>query len=192
LSDPGVVVQHPLCGGSPGDIPLTLRPGDADSEAFLLHRDGRLGLYFTPFDWVNVDAVVTLVGLTPGRRQAHLALTEVVSALREGRSVDEALRRADSAASFAGSMRTNLVKMLDAIGLVRALSLRSTESLVAGDARLVTSASAILYPVCIDGRNYSGSPQIAASPAASPSARPRNHRPQLWPCSWGLVVRWLH
>ena len=42
----------------------------------LLHREGRLAIYYAPFDYINPLAKVVLVGISPGFRQMEIALRE--------------------------------------------------------------------------------------------------------------------
>ena len=62
-------------------------------------------------------------------------------------------------------MRTNLVTMLDALGLHRHLSLRSCEQLFQDAHPILHTTSALRYPVFKAGMNYSGS---APTPTQSP------------------------
>ncbi|MDQ1394655.1 MAG: hypothetical protein QOF30_3632 [Acidimicrobiaceae bacterium] len=54
-------------------------------------------------------------------------------------------------------MRTNLISMLDGIGLHQHLEIESTASLFAERRDLLHGTSAILYPAFLGGRNYGGS-----------------------------------
>ncbi len=76
--------------------------------------------------------------------------------LRAGLASGAILRRAKRRASFAGSMRKNLISMLDDLELPRYLGIESTESLFAKDYALLHTTSAIRYPVFVKGRNYTG------------------------------------
>jgi hypothetical protein len=78
--------------------------------------------------------------------------------LAQGFTGDDVLRRANAVGSFAGSMRTNLVSMLDGIGLHEHLGLVTTSLLFGERSELVHSTSAIMYPTFVAGENYGGSP----------------------------------
>jgi hypothetical protein len=56
-------------------------------------------------------------------------------------------------AGFAGTMRANLVAMLDGIGLHRALELHSSAGLFTDRPDLASTTSAICHAVFVDGRN---------------------------------------
>ncbi|MGL4235298.1 hypothetical protein [Tabrizicola sp.] len=130
----------------------------------LMAREGALEVRYAPFDHVNPNAKLVILGITPGEQQADAAIVEVGRALRSGASDADALARAKAHASFAGPMRANLVAMLDAIGVNSALGIASCNSLWSQDVGLVQFASALRYPVFKGGKNYTGSsPKIAAS-----------------------------
>jgi hypothetical protein len=146
-------------------LPADLSEQDVLRPELLLHREGRLELYYAPFDWVNASARIVIVGITPGRHQMYVAIQQAQRGLAAGLPVDELLRQASATAAFAGSMRTNLVRMLDEIGVADALDIESTASMFAQDRQLLNSTSAVMYCAVRDGRNYSGSnPTISRSP----------------------------
>lgn len=92
------------------------------------HRVGSrmIDVFYAPFEHVEREARVVIVGLTPGRHQALVALETYREALGSNMDPAEALRTAKVAASFSGPMRANLVRMLDAVGLAGALDLSTT------------------------------------------------------------------
>ncbi len=92
------------------------------------------------------------------------ALREARRALRRSPSAPEALAAAKVFASFSGPMRSNLVALLDGIGVHRLLGLASTASLWGADAGLVHFTSALRNPVFVDGANYSGAPSMLTTP----------------------------
>src|SRR6185312_9805796 len=85
------------------------------------HRQRRFEVAYAPFDHVNPGADVVIVGLTPGRQQMANALWAARRSLLSGRSEKQAAEDAKVFASFSGPMRSNLVAMLDSIGLAQLL-----------------------------------------------------------------------
>ena len=142
-----------------------------DWTELTIYSDDQIDIVFTPFDSANPNAKVVFVGLTPGLAQLQLALHETATALQAGASLDDALVRAKQVAAFAGAMRTNLITMLDGIGLPSALGITSCASLFAEDAALAGSTSAICHAVFVRGRNYSGAPSIDKHPVLAAAAR---------------------
>jgi hypothetical protein len=124
----------------------------------------RIDVAYAPFDHINRDARIVIVGLTPGRQQMRNAILEARRLLRAGASIDEARAGAKVHASFSGPMRRNLVDMLDDIGVARLLGLGSTASLWAEASDAVHFTSVLRYPVFVDGANYSGAPHPVRTP----------------------------
>ena len=131
---------------------------------FQLAREGRLDVYWIPFERLNPTAKVVIVGLTPGYSQMETAFTAARDALRAGSSTAETLAYIDRSASFAGAMRTNMVKMLDTIGLADALGINSTFELFGSRDELVHTTSALRYPVFVNRRNTGSNPAVPRSP----------------------------
>lgn len=71
-------------------------------------------------------------------------------------------------AAFAGSMRTNLVTMLDAIGLPRFLEIASSSALFEEHLSMIDTTSTLLYPVFKGPalKNFSGVADLARVPPA--------------------------
>jgi hypothetical protein len=123
----------------------------------------KIDVAYAPFDHVNTKADIVIVGLTPGRQQMRNAVFEARRCLRTGGSATEAISAAKTFASFSGPMRSNLVAMLDSVGVNRALRLASTASLWTDDSGRAHFTSALRYPVFVDGLNYSGTPSILST-----------------------------
>lgn len=138
--------------------------GNPISESLLMAQDGALSVYYAPFEWVNPDARVVLVGITPGKVQAANALAEAKSALLTGKSIDEVLRRAKQTGAFSGAMRPNLINLLDCIGLQKWLNIGSCSELFGSASGLLQTASALQFPVFVDGANYNGTPDPVKNP----------------------------
>ena len=123
-----------------------------------------LDVAYAPFDHVNLNAGIVIVGLTPGRQQMRNALLEARRCLKAGFSDEAAKSAAKVFASFSGPMRANLIAMLDSVGVNQALRLASTASLWGADADRVHFTSALRYPVFVDNENYSGTPSMLSTP----------------------------
>ena len=133
-------------------------------DELLISTDGLVFTYYAPFDYVNAQAKVVICGVTPGLQQALLALAEAHEQLRSGKPAAEALRAAKEKASFGGAIRTNLVRMLDYIGLQNKFGLGSCAQLFSAHRHLLHPTSALRYPVFRNGKNYNGSPNMLKHP----------------------------
>lgn len=119
---------------------------------------------YAPFDHIERGARLVIVGITPGAQQASNALCEARRQLLLGADHAKVLKAAKVFASFSGPMRSNLVAMLDHIGLNRWLNVSTTADVWSTRSELVHFTSGLRYPVFIDGKNYSGSPPMAGTP----------------------------
>ena len=152
----------------PSCIPLTREILLA--QQFRLYKDSELEIYYVPFDYVNTEAKVVLVGITPGFTQMEIAYREARAGLLNGRPIEEIFKRTDGQASFAGEMRKNLINMLDGIGLAEALHIESSEALFSSHAYLAHSTSVVRYATFKKGRDgklldYTGyAPRLLAHP----------------------------
>ncbi len=121
-----------------------------------LHQEDSLEMYYAPFGAVNPSAAIVLLGITPGWTQMEIAYRVARREMELGIPAEEICRRAKQNASFAGTMRTNLIRMLDDLGAPSFLGIKSTSELFGSAAALVHTGSAIRYPVFVKGRNYTG------------------------------------
>jgi len=134
--------------GSLSNVPLEL----------FLFDDAQLSVIYAPVDFVNTRARIVLAGLTPSWKQARAAFAAHAELRGSDQHEDEesAGLEIQRRSAFAGTMRQNLVGMLDELGVQHHLGIASTESLFAGDAHAVHSTSVLRYPVFKAGKNYSG------------------------------------
>lgn len=72
---------------------------------FRVFKSESLEIYYAPFDFLNVEAKVAVVGITPGWTQMEIAFRQAWTVLRNGGSAMEAVRKAKAQASFAGAIR---------------------------------------------------------------------------------------
>ena len=133
---------------------------------FQLFKDKSLEIYYAPFDFINAQAKVAIVGITPGWTQMEIAFRQARAALKNGLTASEALQKAKVEASFAGLMRNNLVTMLNEIRLSAALGMKSCDGLFSDCSQFVHLTSVIRYPPFVRGHNYTGhTPDLFSHPA---------------------------
>lgn len=125
-------------------------------DVLRMAADARHEVYYAPFDHLNAGAPLVLVGLSPGRYQALVALETARSALLAGHGATAALVAAKSAASWSGPIRGHLVRMLDFLGVAARLKIASTAELWTTRTDLVQFSAALRYPVFAGGKNYNG------------------------------------
>tara|TARA_Y100001935_G_scaffold254512_1_gene263787 strand:+ start:103 stop:825 length:723 start_codon:yes stop_codon:yes gene_type:complete len=124
---------------------------------YLIKKEGVLEIYYAPFEYINSQASVIIVGITPGWQQMLDSFSVAIESIHNGLSKDEVLRNVKKRSSFAGSMRKNLIQMLDELKLNEKLNIKSSLSLFKESNHLLHTTSALKYPVFKNGKNYTGS-----------------------------------
>ena len=119
------------------------------NNKFLVNKEGNIEIYYAPFDYVNSKAKIMIVGITPGLQQ----MLQSFQVINDGKS----LKEVKDLCSFKGSMRTTLIKYMDALNVNKKLKIRSCESLFDLHSKYLHTTSLVKYPVFDKGRNYSGS-----------------------------------
>ncbi|PZE19838.1 uracil-DNA glycosylase family protein [Paenibacillus xerothermodurans] len=136
------------------------------TEQFLLRREGTIEMYYAPHnEYVNSDAKVVLIGITPGWHEMELAYRTARAGLEEGLALDEIGKRVKMASQFVGPTRANIVTMLNKLGLHARLGICDCAELFDDADHLLYSTAILGYPVFVSGRNYNGhSPALQAVP----------------------------
>jgi uracil DNA glycosylase superfamily protein len=128
---------------------------DLLTDNFLIEQQNNIKMYWAPFEYINKNAKVVLLGITPGWTQMEQAIRCMRTNI-DNKSLDELLIDCKKEASFCGSMRTNLISMLDDIGLNSHFSIESTSELFNKYNHLVHTSSVLRYPIFINEENYTG------------------------------------
>jgi hypothetical protein len=127
-------------------------------------RDGDVEVCYAPFDYINSQARVVIVGITPGQTQMLNALKEARRQLELGADLQTTLIAAKKTAAFSGAMRPNLVKLLDCVGVNRWLNIQTCEDFFGAATDLVQTTSVLRNPVFVKGENYNGTPNMTRHP----------------------------
>ncbi|MYL44080.1 hypothetical protein GLV94_00335 [Virgibacillus halodenitrificans] len=133
-----------------------LNKSDILNEAFLLQEEKKLKMYYSPHnEYVNTAAKIVIVGITPGWQQTKTAYESVINNLSYLSNAD-LLRKAKIAASFSGTMRNNLIQMLDESGVADVLNINHASTLFSTNRDIIHTTSIIKYPVFYKDKNYTG------------------------------------
>lgn len=132
----------------------------------LMTRSGDQEMFYAPHnEVVNPAAKVVIIGITPGWTQMRIALEAAQKGLQAGLADEEVCRLAKEAAGFAGTMRANLIDMLDKLELHHYLGIGTCADLFGECRALLNTTSLLRFPVFSGGRNYNGSrPELVAHP----------------------------
>ena len=138
-------------------LQLPLSDNDLLNSNFLLQKDEakKLEVYYTPFDYINQKAKLVIAGITPGLHQMKKAYTAVIE--NQHLSEEELLHEVKKSASFEGSMRKNLIAMLDELELPRHLGISSSSELFGTASHLVYTTSILPHAVFFNHQNFNGS-----------------------------------
>jgi hypothetical protein len=133
---------------------------------FSLGQEGKYSLQYIPFECVNRDAKLVIVGITPGNNQIELAYRTVQELLEAGRPEEEILIEAKKAGAFGGkSMRPNLLKMLRHFQFEKLLGIDDVETMWGVNAELLHSTSVVPHAAFKDSERFNGGfDEIMASP----------------------------
>ncbi|GGP16649.1 hypothetical protein [Oceanobacillus neutriphilus] len=146
-----------------------LRRDDLIHPDFLIEKENNLEIYYAPHnEYINDQAEIVIVGITPGWTQMKKAFETFVALKAANLSVGRILEVTKKEASFSGTMRLNLIHMLDEIKLHDALGLPGTACIFENSRPILHTTSMIKYPVFYKGKNYTGhQPKIKNSPLLS-------------------------
>lgn len=123
---------------------------------FRLYSKGSLEVYYAPMGHVRRKAKIIIIGVTPGWTQMELSYQLARLMVDHSKTQRLILSKIKKQIAFAGTMRINLIKMLDELKLPNCLGIKSSEALFEEKNGLVHSTSALRYPMFYRGKNYTG------------------------------------
>ncbi|AGX44692.1 hypothetical protein [Clostridium saccharobutylicum] len=132
---------------------------------FLIEREKNIEIYYSPHnEYINTKAKIFIVGITPGFQQMSTAISAARKELENSNDIEEVQYKCKEAARFSGSLRKNLISMLDEIEINKYLDIDSCNELFGKKDYLLHTVSLIPYAVFVEGKNYSGhSPKLIKS-----------------------------
>ncbi|ACT01659.1 conserved hypothetical protein [Paenibacillus sp. JDR-2] len=139
------------------------RPNDLLVPELFMQREGPIEMYYAPHnDYGNPQASIMIVGITPGWTQMEVAIRTANQSMFMNKSVQEICKEAKMAARFAGSMRNNLIQMLNELNLPAFCGIADSKELFEEECPLLHTTSLLRYPVFINKKNYNGhSPELS-------------------------------
>lgn len=126
-------------------------------DDLLIEKNGNIEIYYAPHnDYLNSKAKIFIIGITPGFQQMSTAISTARKELELGTDIEEIQYKCKVAGRFSGSLRKNIISMLDDIKLNEALSINSCSTLFEEKDYLLHTVSLVPYPVFVKRQNYSG------------------------------------
>ena len=124
---------------------------------FLIDKEDNIEIYYAPHnEYINSKAKVLIVGITPGFIQMNTAIATARKELEKNNSIEDIQYKCKVACRFSGSLRKNIINMLNEIKLNEVLNLDSCSELFDKKDYLMHTVSLIPYPVFVKKQNYSG------------------------------------
>lgn len=132
----------------------------------LVEEEGNIEIYYAPHnEYHNSRAKVFIIGITPGFQQMSTAIATAHKGLRDQLTIEEIQYRCKQAGRFSGSLRKNIISMLDEIQLSAYLNIEHAGQLFAERDELLHTVSLIPYSVFVKKQNYTGhTPKLTKSP----------------------------
>lgn len=124
---------------------------------FLLDKENNIEIYYSPHnEFLNPNAKVFIIGITPGFQQMSTAIATARIGLENNCDSTEIQHKCKIAARFSGSLRKNIIAMLNDIELNNVLGIKDCKELFEDKDYLLHTTSLIPYPVLVKKQNYTG------------------------------------
>lgn len=126
-------------------------------EPFLIEKNGKLEIYYAPHnEYFNPNAKVFIIGITPGFQQMSTAMAIARKELEYSNNIEGIQYACKVAGRFSGSLRKNLIEMLNDLKLNDALNIEDCNELFGSKDYLLHTISLVPYPVFVNKENYTG------------------------------------
>lgn len=126
-------------------------------EDFMIEKEGNIEIYYAPHnEHINPKAKIFIIGITPGFEQMRTAMATARKELELETNLADIQYKCKVAGRFSGSLRKNIISMLDEIKLNEALHIKSCSELFGEQDDLLHTVSLIPYPVFVKKQNYTG------------------------------------
>jgi len=127
------------------------------TKDFLIDKDNNIEIYYTPHnEHFNKEAKIFIVGITPGFQQMSTAISTARKELENTDNIEDIQYKCKVAARFSGSLRKNIISMLDDLKLNEIMNVNSSSELFDEKDYLLHTVSLIPYPVFVKKENYTG------------------------------------
>jgi hypothetical protein len=129
-----------------------------EARELILGQEKSYELKYIPFEYINRDARLVIVGITPGNTQLSLAYEKAQKLLLSNRPESEILVEIKKVGAFGGSsMKPNLLKILRHFYFNQMLGIEDVASLWESNADLLHSTSVVPHAAFKGGKMFAGS-----------------------------------
>ncbi|MEN8076190.1 hypothetical protein ABFP60_04455 [Clostridioides difficile] len=124
---------------------------------FLVDKENNIEIYYAPHnEYLNPGAKVFIIGITPGFQQMSTAISTARKEFENNSDIEDIQYKCKVAARFSGSLRRNIITMLNDIELNKILGIKDCNELFEDRDYLLHTISLIPYPVFVKKENYTG------------------------------------
>lgn len=124
---------------------------------FLVDKENNIEIYYAPHnEYLNPNAKVFIIGITPGFQQMSTAIATARKEFENNSDIEDIQYKCKVAARFSGSLRKNIITMLNDIELNKILGIKDCSELFEERDYLLHTISLIPYPVFVKKENYTG------------------------------------
>lgn len=125
--------------------------------SFLIEEEKDIALYYcTHNEHINPNAKIFIIGITPGFNQMNKSIVQARKCIEEQVPIQEVPYLCKKAARFEGSLRKNLLAMLDELYIKEEFHLNHIEELFNERDDLLHTTSMIPFAAFVKGKNYTG------------------------------------
>ncbi|EGT3616432.1 hypothetical protein FHH43_09355 [Clostridium perfringens] len=126
-------------------------------DDFLIEKEANIEIYYAPHnEYINPRAKVFIVGITPGFNQMSTAMATARKELEVSDDIKSIQYKCKVAGRFSGSLRKNIISMLNEIELNKVLEIEECGELFGEKDYLLHTVSLIPYSVFVKKANYTG------------------------------------
>ncbi|MCI6275741.1 MAG: hypothetical protein MR639_03185 [Clostridium sp.] len=133
---------------------------------FLIAKDKNLEIYYcTHNEYINHKAKIFIIGITPGFFQMNRSIVIAREAIERGIPISDIPYLCKVGARFSGSIRKNIISMLNELNMCHALNIADANSLFEENSYLLHSTSLIPFSTFRNQKNYTGyQPPLKSTP----------------------------
>ena len=124
---------------------------------FLIEEEKQVALYYaTHNEYINPKAKIFIVGITPGFQQMNKSIATARKCIEEHIDIKEMAYICKREARFEGSLRKNIIAMLNELELPQKFQIEDAGELFNDRDDLLHTTSMIPFAAFVKGKNYSG------------------------------------
>lgn len=131
--------------------------GEILTSNFCIEKQSDIEIYYcTHNEYINSQAKVFIIGITPGFQQMSKSIAVAREAIENNIALEEIPYMCKREGRFYGVIRKNIIDMLNELELQKVLGISSCMALFEHEDYLLHTTSVIPFAVFVEGKNYTG------------------------------------